>query len=62
MICGLQVIYSIKLDKSESILLRVPADSPAIIIKWIFYDKYDKLLFIDKETFIKSVKFINSYV
>ena len=57
-----QVIYSTKLDKSESILLREPADSPAIIIKWFFYDKYDKLLFIDKETFIKSVKFINSYV
>ena len=57
-----QVIYSTKLDKSESILLREPVDSPALIIKWFFYDKYDKLLFIDKETFIKSVKFINSYV
>ena len=60
--CSEQVIYSTKLDKSESILLREPVDSPALIIEWFFYDKYDKLLFIDKETLTKSVKFKNFYV
>ena len=57
-----QIFYSSKLDKIESTILREPIDSPSLIIEWFFFDNNDKILFIDKETLTKSVKFKNFYV
>ena len=57
-----QIFYSSTLDKTESTILREPIYKPTLIIEWFFYDNYDKLLFIDKETLTKSVKFKNFYV
>ena len=56
-----QIFYSSKLEKTEATILREPIDSPSLIIKWFFIDNNGKLLFIDKETLTKSVKFKNFY-
>ena len=57
-----QIFYSSKLEKTEATILIEPIDSPSLIIKWFFFYNNDKLLFIDKETLTKSVKFNNFYI
>ena len=56
-----QEVSAISLSKNDSVMFSVNKGYPAVLNSWYFYDYSNKLVLIDQETTIKTLKVKNSY-
>lgn len=56
-----QEISAITLNKNESLIFKIKPGHPAISNTWYFYDTSAKLVLIDQEITIKTIKVNNNY-
>jgi len=57
-----QNIKPIKLSHADSNIFSLTSGSPAISLKWFFYDNKKNLIFVDEEIITKTISFDRSYV
>jgi DNA-binding GntR family transcriptional regulator len=56
-----QEVSAISLSKNDSVMFSVNKGYPAVLNSWYFYDYSNKLVLIDQETTIKTLKVKNYY-
>ena len=56
-----QEVSAISLNKNDSVMFSVNKGYPAVLNSWNFYDYSNKLVLIDQETTIKTLKVKNHY-
>ena len=56
-----QEVSAISLNKNDSVMFSVNKGYPAVLNSWYFYDYSNKLVLIDQETTIKTLKVKNYY-
>jgi len=56
-----QEVSAISLSKNDSVMFSVNKGCPAVLNSWYFYDYSNKLVLIDQETTIKTLKVKNYY-
>ena len=56
-----QEVSAISLSKNDSVMFGVNKGYPAVLNSWYFYDYSNKLVLIDQETTIKTLKVKNYY-
>ena len=56
-----QEVSAISLSKNDSVMFSVNSGYPAVLNCWYFYDYSNKLVLIDQETTIKTLKVKNHY-
>jgi len=56
-----QEVSAISLSKNDSVIFSVNKGCPAVLNSWYFYDYSNKLVLIDQETTIKTLKVKNYY-